>query len=151
VTHDQEEALEVADEIVVINDGTVEQIGPPDALYDAPANDFVMEFLGPVTRLAGRLVRPHDLEIDELRPGRQIPPDAHAGRIVRVARVGPEIRISVALDDHAEPVLVTRTLAHQRARALADGDLVTVRPAVQMSRADPTDRPDALTAPTFQR
>ena len=61
VTHDQEEALEVADEIVVINEGRVEQIGSPDDLYDRPANDFVMRFLGPVTTLGGRLVRPHDL------------------------------------------------------------------------------------------
>ena len=53
VTHDQEEALEVADEIVVINEGRVEQIGTPDELYDEPANDFVMRFLGPVTHLGG--------------------------------------------------------------------------------------------------
>ena len=51
VTHDQEEALEVADEIVVINEGRVEQIGSPDELYDEPANDFVMGFLGEVTTL----------------------------------------------------------------------------------------------------
>ena len=63
VTHDQEEAMEVADEIVVINNGSVEQIGTPDQLYDEPANDFVMNFLGPVTNLAGRSVRPHDIEI----------------------------------------------------------------------------------------
>ena len=55
VTHDQEEALEVADEIVVINDGRIEQIGTPDELYDEPANDFVMRFLGPVTQLGGVL------------------------------------------------------------------------------------------------
>ena len=54
VTHDQEEAMEVADEIVVINNGAVEQIGTPDQLYDAPVNDFVMNFLGPVTRLGGQ-------------------------------------------------------------------------------------------------
>src|SRR6201999_291930 len=48
VTHDQEEALEVADEIAVINNGRVEQVGTPDQLYDEPANDFVMRFLGPV-------------------------------------------------------------------------------------------------------
>ena len=61
VTHDQEEALEVADEIVVINDGRIEQVGTPDDLYDRPANDFVMRFLGPVTQLGPDLVRPHDL------------------------------------------------------------------------------------------
>ena len=63
VTHDQEEALEVSDEIVVINHGRIEQVGTPADLYDKPANDFVMEFLGPVTRLGGRLVRPHDIEM----------------------------------------------------------------------------------------
>src|SRR3954466_6359666 len=63
VTHDQEEALEVADEIVVINEGRVEQVGSPDTLYDEPANDFVMSFLGPTTELNGKLVRPHDIEI----------------------------------------------------------------------------------------
>ncbi|HEV2789793.1 MAG TPA: sulfate ABC transporter ATP-binding protein, partial [Solirubrobacterales bacterium] len=64
VTHDQEEALEVADEIVVINDGRIEQIGSPDALYDEPANDFVMSFLGEVTHLGGVTLRPHDIELD---------------------------------------------------------------------------------------
>src|ERR1700761_3569060 len=58
VTHDQEEALEVSDELVVINNGRIEQIGSPDDLYDSPANDFVMSFLGPVTKLGGRLIRP---------------------------------------------------------------------------------------------
>ena len=67
VTHDQEEAMEVADEIVVINNGAVEQIGTPDQLYDDPVNDFVMNFLGPVTQPGGHAVRPHDIEI--LRSG----------------------------------------------------------------------------------
>ncbi|MGN6472697.1 MAG: sulfate/molybdate ABC transporter ATP-binding protein, partial [Mycobacteriales bacterium] len=57
VTHDQEEAMEIADQIIVINHGKVEQAGSPDELYDRPANDFVMGFLGPVTTLGGRLVR----------------------------------------------------------------------------------------------
>src|SRR5215213_8786100 len=70
VTHDQEEALEVADEIVVINGGRIEQIGSPTELYDHPGNDFVMSFLGPVTRLDGRLIRPHDIEVSrEAGPG----------------------------------------------------------------------------------
>src|SRR5256885_8774782 len=70
VTHDQEEAMEVADEIVVINNGVVEQVGTPSQLYDEPANDFVMTFLGPVTTLGGRVVRPHDLEVfAEPEPG----------------------------------------------------------------------------------
>ena len=53
VTHDQEEALEVADQIVVINDGAIEQVGSPDDLYDAPASEFVMSFLGPSPRWTG--------------------------------------------------------------------------------------------------
>ena len=61
VTHDQEEAMEVADRIVVMNHGRIEQVGTPRELYDRPANDFVMGFLGPVTRLGDALVRPHDL------------------------------------------------------------------------------------------
>src|SRR3954453_23833727 len=63
VTHDQEEAMEIADQIVVISHGHVEQAGSPAELYDAPANDFVMNFIGPVTQLDGQLVRPHDLQI----------------------------------------------------------------------------------------
>src|SRR5688572_20501176 len=63
VTHDQEEALEVSDEIVVINEGRVEQIGSPDQLYDEPANDFVMGFLGEVTQLGGVTLGPHDIDI----------------------------------------------------------------------------------------
>ena len=77
VTHDQEEAMDVADTIVVIAKGTVEQVGTPDELYDRPANDFVMSFLGPVTQLAGALVRPHDLEIVLEPDGRR--GDRHRG------------------------------------------------------------------------
>ena len=90
VTHDQEEALEVADEIVVINEGRIEQIGSPDDLYDAPANDFVMSFLGPVTRLDGQLIRPHDIEVATSEA-----PDATAGEVTRMLRVGFEVRLAV--------------------------------------------------------
>ena len=63
VTHDQEEALEVADEIVVINEGRVEQTGSADELYEHPANEFVMSFVGEVNRLGDHFVRPHDMEV----------------------------------------------------------------------------------------
>ena len=76
VTHDQEEALEVADRIVVINQGRIEQIGPPHELYDHPSSEFVMSFLGPVTTLDGHLVRPHDLEI-ETHPFADAYPGSH--------------------------------------------------------------------------
>ena len=63
VTHDQEEALELADSIVVMNKGRVEQIAPPRELYDHPANEFVMSFVGPVNKLGDAWVRPHDIEL----------------------------------------------------------------------------------------
>ena len=123
VTHDQEEALEVADEIVVINDGRVEQIGSPDDLYDEPANDFVMGFLGPVTRFGGALVRPHDL-IVEPHDG-QPAPTGTVGRITRLTKVGFEVRVEVATDD--EVVLVTLTRTESRSLGLAEGGAVVVR------------------------
>jgi sulfate transport system ATP-binding protein len=108
VTHDQEEALEVADEIVVINDGRVEQIGSPDTLYDKPANDFVMRFLGETTDLAGRTVRPHDIEVT-MQPG---PLGATAGTVTRIQRVGFEVRVTVATEDGTDVLVsMTRTLA----------------------------------------
>src|ERR671921_1085329 len=63
VTHDQEEAMEVAQQIVVMNAGRVEQVGSPRELYDEPATEFVMSFIGPVTVLRDELVRPHDIEV----------------------------------------------------------------------------------------
>jgi sulfate transport system ATP-binding protein len=122
VTHDQEEALEVADEIVVINDGRIEQIGTPDELYDAPANDFVMRFLGPVTQLGDRLVRPHDLVIhaDDPLAG----PDAVTGRVTRITRIGFEIRVEVTADDQVIVVTLTRT--RFRSLDLQEGSTVQV-------------------------
>jgi sulfate transport system ATP-binding protein len=119
VTHDQEEALEVADEIVVINEGRVEQIGSPDDLYDKPANEFVMGFLGPVTTLDGSLVRPHDLELHSAPV-----PDGHAGRIERVVRVGFEVRAHVTVG--SDTVLVTLTRAEFHALGVSEGDAVWI-------------------------
>ncbi len=122
VTHDQEEALEVADEIVVINEGRVEQIGPPDELYDKPANDFVMKFLGPVTVLGETLVRPHDLELHTNDPGG----GARVGHIARVNRIGFEVRVDVAVDDQNTVVNLTRT--QFQALHVDAGSVVWVRP-----------------------
>jgi sulfate transport system ATP-binding protein len=97
VTHDQEEALEVSDEIVVINGGRVEQVGSPDDLYDKPVNDFVMSFLGPVTSLQGKLVRPHDIEIFTAPVE-----DAVPARVQRMQRVGFEVRIEMSTGGGAE-------------------------------------------------
>ncbi|MFJ3958365.1 sulfate/molybdate ABC transporter ATP-binding protein [Arthrobacter sp. NPDC090010] len=121
VTHDQEEALEVADNIVVINQGRVEQIGTPDELYDEPANDFVLGFLGPVTEFDGRLVRPHDLEVFRTET-----PGTVRGRIVRSTRVGFEVRLEVELSaaPEAPKVNVVVTRGEARALGLNVGDTV---------------------------
>src|SRR5436190_58267 len=63
VTHDQSEALDVADRIAVLNKGRIEQVGSPTEVYDTPANAFVMSFLGAVASLNGSLVRPHDIRV----------------------------------------------------------------------------------------
>ncbi len=120
VTHDQEEALEVADEIVVINEGRVEQIGSPDQLYDEPANDFVMGFLGPTTRFGGRLVRPHDLELATEPLNGSV-----AARVDRILRVGFEVRIDVTAGD--EQVQVTQSRAQLRSSGVDVGAEVWIR------------------------
>ena len=124
VTHDQEEAMEVADEIVVINEGRVEQIGTPDQLYDEPANDFVMGFLGETTRLGGMLLRPHDIHIS-LAPQLS---GASEGVVSRVLRVGFEVRVTVLTDDGEEVnVILTRTQARQL--GVEEGARVWITPA----------------------
>ncbi|HWJ67280.1 MAG TPA: TOBE-like domain-containing protein [Nocardioides sp.] len=124
VTHDQEEALEVADEIVVINEGRIEQIGTPDQLYDEPANDFVMGFLGEVTRLGPVRLRPHDIELSPT-PGA---PGALPGLVTRALRVGFEVRYTVEVDGQAEPALVVVSRTHARALDLDPGARVWLRP-----------------------
>jgi sulfate transport system ATP-binding protein len=96
VTHDQEEAMEVADRLAVINHGRLEQVGTPSDMYDHPANEFVLTFLGPATRLGGEWVRPHDLVVHRL--AEDLPaPDAAVGTVTRVTHLGFEVRVDVAL------------------------------------------------------
>jgi sulfate transport system ATP-binding protein len=121
VTHDQEEALEVAQQVAVINAGRIEQTDTPDALYERPANPFVMGFVGPVSRLGDRWVRPHDIEVLE------DPEDgAIQAMIERVARVGFEVRVEAVLGDGTPvPILVTRDGADEL--ELRAGQLVWLR------------------------
>jgi len=125
VTHDQEEALEVADEIVVVNQGRVEQVGTPDQLYDDPANDFVMGFLGETTTLGGVVLRPHDIEVDR-GPGRA---RAQEAVVVRVLRVGFEVRVS-AETVAGEQVTVSMTRTHAKALEVEEGATLWLSPAV---------------------
>jgi sulfate/thiosulfate transport system ATP-binding protein len=121
VTHDQEEAMDVADRIVVMADARVEQVGSPDQLYDEPANPFVMSFLGPVTRLDGTLVRPHDLELlhDPV-------PGSTPATVVRLARLGFEVRVEIEVGGADVFVQVTRATA--AALGVEPGSTVHVRP-----------------------
>ena len=124
VTHDQEEALEVADEIVVVNEGRVEQVGTPDQLYDEPANDFVMSFLGEVTHLGGVSLRRHDIELDT-RPRLA---GGVEGTVARMVRIGFEVRLTVLTVDGDEvSVVITRT--HARSYGLEEGSTVWLTPA----------------------
>jgi sulfate transport system ATP-binding protein len=129
VTHDQEEAMELADQIVVISHGRVEQAGSPAELYDAPANEFVMNFIGPVTRLRGRLVRPHDLQVLS-EPG----PSTEEAVVERVVHLGFEVRVELALaDGHQVQAQLTRAEAEEL--ELREGDIVHVRAAASSASA----------------
>ncbi|MDX6286538.1 MAG: sulfate/thiosulfate transport system ATP-binding protein [Frankiales bacterium] len=122
VTHDQEEAMEVADEIVVMADGEVKQVGSPDDLYEHPATEFVMSFLGPVTRISGELVRPHDVEVFD-----QPHPEARPAIITRVTRLGFEVRVDIEVEGEPAWLQVTRGTAQQF--RLEPGEQIYVRPA----------------------
>ncbi|HYM56947.1 MAG TPA: TOBE-like domain-containing protein [Solirubrobacteraceae bacterium] len=123
VTHDQQEAMDVAEQIVVVNEGRVEQAGSPEEIYDRPATDFVMNFVGPVTRLGDQLVRPHDIEV--LRA----PLDATREAVVtRVARLGFEVRLELRLRD-GSGLAAQLSRAEWAALEHAAGDLVHIRRA----------------------
>jgi sulfate/thiosulfate transport system ATP-binding protein len=126
VTHDQEEAMDVADRIFVMAGGVVEQEGTPDELYERPANDFVMSFLGPVTKLNGTLVRPHDLDLCTTEE----PGSVHA-RVVRIARLGFEVRVEVEIDSDDGQVDSWIQVTREEAAKLGikAGDEVFVRKA----------------------
>jgi sulfate/thiosulfate transport system ATP-binding protein len=121
VTHDQEEAMDVADRIAVINDGRIEQTGKPHDLYEHPANEFVMSFVGPAGRFEGAWVRPHDLAI-------LLEPDdgASEAMVERVRRLGFEVRIDLVLAN-GDPVWVQITRDELDQLALVRGDVVWVR------------------------
>ena len=116
VTHDQEEALEVADRVVVMNNGSIEQVGSPDEVYNHPATPFVYNFLGNVNLFHGRVddgktyiheketghvvyVRPHSLEIDRLPNG-----GSHfRARIKHINAAGPLVKVE-AIAEWGDPV-----------------------------------------------
>jgi len=92
VTHDQEEAMALADQIAVLHEGRVEQVGSPRDLYDEPLTPFVMSFVGAAAQLGDRWVRQHDLDL-KLKPTA----GALEARVERVARLGFEARVELQL------------------------------------------------------
>jgi sulfate transport system ATP-binding protein len=122
VTHDQEEAMDVAEQIVVMNDGRVEQAGEPRELYEAPASEFVMSFVGPAHKLGNQWVRPHDVEIRHEPNGKTI-----EALVDRIVHLGFEVRVEVTLSDGEHfSVQLTREQIDQL--ELAEGQIVYVRP-----------------------
>jgi sulfate transport system ATP-binding protein len=90
VTHDQEEAMEVADQIAVLNQGRIEQVGAPRELYDEPASEFVMRFIGDANAVGGVLVRPHDVELLDDPCDRSM-----EAMIVRVTFLGRDVKVEL--------------------------------------------------------
>ena len=121
VTHDQEEALELADSIAVMNKGRVEQVAPPRELYDEPANAFVMSFVGPVNRLGDAWVRPHDIELSHERDGA-----GNEAQVERIVRLGFETRVDLVRDD-GERIHVQLTRDEADLLEVEPGDIVYVR------------------------
>ena len=154
VTHDQEEALEVSDRVVVMNEGRIEQIGTPDEVYEQPASPFVYEFLGNVNLFHGRLhrgrawigdlevdapehaeaeemaaiayVRPHEIEVERTRNGEA----ALAAQIIHVLSVGPIVRLELMRENDQERNPVHAEISKERFRELqlAKGDKVFIKP-----------------------
>jgi sulfate transport system ATP-binding protein len=121
VTHDQQEAMAVSDQIAILNAGRIEQIGSPRELYDEPASEFVMRFVGDAHPFGGGLVRPHDLDVlPEPEPG------AVEAQVSRVTLLGFEARVHLhpAEGDEVSVQLTRRELDELE---LAPGDIVWIR------------------------
>jgi sulfate transport system ATP-binding protein len=125
VTHDQEEAMDVADRVVVMNGGHIEQIAPPRELYDHPANEFVMSFVGPVNQLGDAFIRPHDVEL-LLEPNGS----TQEAMVQRLVHLGFEVRAELVRDD-GEVLSAQLTREQVEALELQTGQIVYVRPTRQ--------------------
>ena len=136
VTHDQEEAMDVAEQLVVMNEGRVEQSGSADDLYEHPANEFVMSFVGEVNRLGDHFVRPHDMEVVLDADER-----TEEAMVQRIVALGFEIRVEFVLADGTE-VWAQLTRAELQRLELREGQIVYLRPVqakeLQRCRRRPT-------------
>jgi sulfate transport system ATP-binding protein len=161
VTHDQAEALDVADRIAVLNKGRIEQVGSPTEVYDQPANAFVMSFLGAVASLNGTLVRPHDIRVGR-NPEMSIASSDDSvqstgvvkATIDRIVVLGFEVRVELTNAATKTPFTAQITRGDLEALGLRDGDTVYVRATrvpeipggTELPKADRADETDALTS-----
>jgi sulfate transport system ATP-binding protein len=130
VTHDQEEAMEVAETVAVMNHGRIEQVAGPVELYERPANEFVMEFVGAVNRLGDAFVRPHDLEVNLEPIG-----TTREAMIVRLVQLGFDARLELVAEN-GEHLAAQLTRDQVEVMELAPGQIVYVRPTRQTAFAD---------------
>jgi sulfate/thiosulfate transport system ATP-binding protein len=121
VTHDQEEAMDVAGQLVVMNQGRVEQSGTADELYEHPSNEFVMSFVGEVNRLGDDFVRPHDMEVVLDADER-----TQEGLVQRIVTLGFEVRVEMVLSDGTE-VWAQLTRAELQRLELREGQIAYLR------------------------
>ena len=122
VTHDQEEAMEVSDTIVVMDRGAIQQVGGPRDLYERPVNQFVMTFIGPVNRLDDAFVRPHDIELRAVPNGVTM-----RARVERLIYLGFEVRVELLREDGEHLYAqITRNVADDL--GLEEGGEVFVNP-----------------------
>ena len=116
--------MEVAEQIVVMNAGRIEQAGAPRDLYEVPRNEFVMSFVGPVNRLGDAFLRPHDIQI--LPEGAEGHEEATEAMVRRVVHLGFEVRVELTLHDGRDVwAQVTRESAQQL--ELEEGQILAVR------------------------
>jgi len=134
VTHDQAEALDVADRIAVLNKGRIEQVGSPTEVYDTPANAFVMSFLGAVSSLNGTLVRPHDIRVGRnpdmaiaQADGSVSSAGVTRATIDRIVMLGFEVRIELTSAATGAPFTAQITRGDTEALGLREGETVYVR------------------------
>jgi sulfate/thiosulfate transport system ATP-binding protein len=139
VTHDQEEAMEVADRIVLMNHGTIVQVGGPQDLYEQPANEFVMSFVGPVNRLGDTFVRPHDVEILLHSNG-----STSEAVVDHLVYLGFEVRVELTLDD-GRTIWAQVTREEAKQLELESGKPIHVRLAHSRVFEQPTEGPSPTT------
>ena len=160
VTHDQEEALDVADRIAVLNKGRIEQVGSPTDVYDTPSNAFVMSFLGAVSSLNGTLVRPHDIRVGR-NPDMAIASTDDSvqaagvlkATIDRIVMLGFEVRVELTAASNQTPFTAQITRGDAEALGLKEGDTVYVRATrvptlpggTEIPKSDDADENEALT------